>query len=103
MTRGALVRQHKLEARELRDTIRTLKESRARLNGDSRHKPQQKSITQEIKSMEDELEQKHARELEEFDAKNKATGKHAPTAATGKINFKSINLDFTHIKFDAPK
>lgn len=77
-----------------------MKESRSRLNGNSRNKPQQKSITQEIKSMEEELEQKHARELEEFDNRNKATANPTTTSTTGKINFKSINLDFTHIKFD---
>ena len=84
----------------MRDTIRKLKESRTRLNGDYRNKSQQKSITQDIKTMEEELEQKHARELEEFDNKNKPARNMASTATTGKINFKSINLDFTHIKFD---
>jgi dipeptidase len=101
MSRGALVRQQKLEARELREQTRMLKESRSRLNGDSRAKGQQKSITQEIKSLEEELEKKHAAELEEFDQKHASSSKATPRTAEGKIIYKSINLDFSHIKFDS--
>lgn len=98
-SRGALIRQQKLEARELRDTIRKLKESRMRAGSSVQAKGHKKSITQEIKNLEDELEAKHAKELADFDAQHGTSSDPSHRQTEGKINFKSINLDFSHIKF----
>ena len=84
----------------MRDQIRLLKETRMRVGSDARARGQKKSITQEIKSMEDELAKKHEEELAEFDAKHGKADSSALTRVEGKINFKSINLDFSHIKFN---
>lgn len=101
MSRGALVRQQKLETRELRETIRKLKDSRTRLNGDARNKRDQKSITQEIRTLEEELAAKHAAELEAFDKKNSSRSKHTTSSTETKISFNSINLNFSHINFNS--
>lgn len=64
-------------------------------------KGHKKNITQEIKNLEDELEAKHANELAEFDAQHGTSSDPSHRQTEGKINFKSINLDFSHIKFSS--
>lgn len=101
MSRGALIRQQRLETKQMRNKIKELKEQRARMNGDVRNKSLQKNITNQIKEMEEEMEAKHAKELEEFDKKKSGpTSKLPQNGIDAKIDFKSINLNFSHIKFE---
>jgi hypothetical protein len=71
------------------------------LNGDARRKPEQKAINNEIKELEEQLEAKHAQELADYDRKHPSTSKLPSNGLDAKIDFKSINLNFNHLKFNA--
>ena len=95
-----MIRQQKLETRQVREEVKKLKERRTRLNGDARNKPEQRTLTNQIKELEEQMEAKHALELEEYDKKHPSESKAPANSMDGKLDFKSINLNFGHIKFD---
>eukprot|EP00455_Lapot_gusevi_P022043 TRINITY_DN22986_c0_g1_i1.p1 TRINITY_DN22986_c0_g1~~TRINITY_DN22986_c0_g1_i1.p1 ORF type:complete len:165 (-),score=37.46 TRINITY_DN22986_c0_g1_i1:39-533(-) len=87
-TRGAILQRHKLELKELRKKIDEMKTQRLKLSKRvAGQKQDRKEVSRNIKALENELKEKHKKELEEFDAREKAVKELA--------SLPPIKFDFT--------
>eukprot|EP00276_Gloeochaete_wittrockiana_P001239 CAMPEP_0184675878 /NCGR_PEP_ID=MMETSP0308-20130426/88049_1 /TAXON_ID=38269 /ORGANISM="Gloeochaete witrockiana, Strain SAG 46.84" /LENGTH=137 /DNA_ID=CAMNT_0027123663 /DNA_START=182 /DNA_END=595 /DNA_ORIENTATION=- len=69
-TRGSILQRHKLEHKAIRAKIEELKKGRLKLNKKNHsEKAERKEVTKEMKRLVSEMEERHRKELDEFDTR----------------------------------
>jgi len=70
-SKGRMLQRHKLDWKKVRQQIETLKRQRAKWKKkDLKQNEERKRVTKTIKELEDEMRQRHERELREWDLKH---------------------------------
>jgi hypothetical protein len=105
-SKGRLLQRHKAEWKKVRQQIDTLKRQRSKWKKkDFRQNEERKRVTKQLKDLEDDMRQRHEKELREWEAKH-AAGSSATTKASskgaGQVDTSGVDLAKLAASFGLP-
>jgi hypothetical protein len=105
-SKGRLLQRHKAEWKKVRQQIDTLKRQRSKWKKkDFRQNEERKRVTKQLKDLEDDMRQRHEKELREWEAKH-AAGSSSTTKASskgaGQVDTSGVDLPKLAASFGLP-
>jgi exoribonuclease R len=102
-SKGRLLQRHKAEWKKVRQQIDTLKRQRTKWKKkDFRQNEERKRVTKQLKDLEDEMRQRHEKELREWDARH-SSGSTARTSTPTTVDSSGVDLAKLAASFGLPQ